>query len=274
MDCIEARHLRHLYLDGELDRAVMPAMETHLRGCAACAVLHEHELALRIALRLRLPRYRAPALLRARLRREIARRERRRFDELRLLGVGWNPLAIAASIMLAIVASSALTTSYLRGADEEPLAQQVVASHIRSLMVDHLTDVASSDQHMVKPWFNGKLDLSPPVVDLVAAGFPLVGGRLDYIGKHAVAALVYRRQQHVINVLVWPEESGKSDAADFAQQGYNVIHFERGGMSFWVVSDLNPAELHDFVAKLTAAVPDEAAGAAASELMRERPLPL
>lgn len=263
MDCVEARQLRHLHLDGELDRAAMLAMEAHLRGCADCESLYARELELRTALRLHLPRYRAPAMLRARLRWAIARRERRRFGELRLLGVGWNPAAIAASLLLAIVASSALTTSYLSGTGDEPLAEAVVASHIRSLMADHLTDVASSNQHTVKPWFNGKLDISPPVVDLAATEFPLVGGRLDYIGRHAAAALVYRHQQHVINVLVWPEESGNTAAADFARQGYNVIHFNRGGMSFWVVSDLNPAALRDFVAKLTAAVPDEDAGAKA-----------
>jgi anti-sigma factor RsiW len=261
MDCKEARELRHLYVDRELDLGDAPALEAHLRSCPDCAALFRRERELSAALKLELPRQAAPATLRARIRDEVARRERRwrPFGELRLLGLGWNPVAIAAALVLAVVTSSGVTTSYWRGADENLTEQEVVESHIRSLMADHLTDVKSTDQHTVKPWFNGKVDLSPPVVDLAAAGFPLIGGRLDYIDRHPVAALVYRRQQHVINVMVWPErERGEATgSASFVQQGYNVIGFRRAGMSFWVVSDLNPAELRDFVAKLTAATPDE-----------------
>jgi anti-sigma factor (TIGR02949 family) len=258
MDCTQAQQLRHAYLDGEIDPSETPALEAHLRGCAECARLFRSERELSAAIKLEVPRVKAPDLLRARISRELARREgrRRRFGELRLLGVGWNPAAIAASLMLAMVASSAVTHSVLSGAQEDRMAQEVVASHIRSLMADHLTDVKSTDQHTVKPWFNGKLDLSPPVVDLAASGFPLIGGRLDYLDRHPVAALVYRHQQHVINVLVSPED--KSDAAPsmLAQHGYNVLRFARGGMNFWVVSDLNPAELRDFAAKLKEATPD------------------
>ncbi len=262
MDCKEAQQLRHAYLDGEIDPGETPALEAHLRGCAECAALFRSERALSAAIKLEVPRLKAPDLLRARIGRELARREAggRRFRELRLLGVGWNPVAIAASLVLAMVASSAVTSSVMSGAQEDGVAQEVVASHIRSLMADHLTDVKSSDQHTVKPWFNGKLDLSPPVVDLAAAGFPLVGGRLDYIDRHPVAALVYRRQQHVINVLVSPEDKGGGAApAALAQHGYNVLRFARGGMNFWVVSDLNPAELRDFAAKLKEATPDRTA---------------
>jgi anti-sigma factor (TIGR02949 family) len=256
MDCAEAQELRSLSLDGELDPTDAPRLKDHLAHCPVCGPAYAAEQALSALVKREARRFTAPASLQERIASDVARRgARRRFGELRLLGVGWNPVAIAASIMLAIVG-----TSYLQGGrgGEEDVAQAVVASHIRSLMANHLTDVVSSDQHTVKPWFNGRLDISPPVVDLAAAGFPLVGGRLDYLEKHPVAALVYRHQQHLINVMVWPTAAGKREpVGGFTQQGYNVIHFEKADLSYWVVSDLNPSELRDFVAKLTQATPDE-----------------
>jgi anti-sigma factor RsiW len=259
MDCKEAQALRHAYLDGEIDPVETPALEAHLRGCADCAASFRADRELSAAIKLDVPRYEAPELLRARIRGMLARRTGRRFGELHLLGVGWNPAAIAASLMLAMVASSAVTSSVMSGATEDRVTQEVVASHIRSLMADHLTDVKSSDQHTVKPWFNGRLDLSPPVVDLAAAGFPLVGGRLDYIDRHPVAALVYRHQQHVINVLVSPDAKSGTAPSALAQHGYNVLRFASGGMNFWIVSDLNPAELRDFAGKLKDATPADGA---------------
>ncbi len=259
MDCQDARTLRHLYLDGEMGTDDAPSLEEHLRGCDACAAIFRGDRELSTALKLGSLRYGAPAELRVRIVRELAGAERgRRFGELRLLAVGWNPVAIAASLMLAVVLGSTLTP-LIPSAAKDHTADEVVASHIRSLMADnHLTDVQSSDQHTVKPWFNGRLDISPPVVDLAAAGFPLIGGRLDYIDKRPVAALVYRHQQHVINVLVWPEEKGGSAApASLAERGYNLIHLDRDGMSLWIVSDLNASELHGFAAKLTEAIPDQ-----------------
>ena len=263
MDCGEALQLRHLRLDGELDPSDAPGIEAHLRRCAACREVFERERELSVALKAEVPRYRAPVVLRARIRAEIAKgqQQRRRFAEFRLLRVGWNPAAIAASMLLAVVASSALTSAYWRGVGQDQLAQQVVAIHIRSLMADHLTDVPSSNQHTVKPWFNGKLAISPPVVDLATSGYPLVGGRLDYLDRHPVAALVYGRQQHVINVLVAGEETPPTfPAAVYTQQGYNVIHTKRGDMGIWVVSDLNLVELNDFVAKFKEVISDQDAG--------------
>jgi anti-sigma factor (TIGR02949 family) len=255
MDCAEAQQLRSLSLDGELDPADAPRLQDHLQHCPTCGPAYAAEQALSALVRRDVRRFEAPVSLRERISGEIARHERRRrFGELRLLGVGWNPVAIAASIMLAVIG----TTFVEGGAGEDDVAQEVVGSHIRSLMANHLTDVPSSDQHTVKPWFNGRLDISPPVVDLAAAGFPLVGGRLDYLDRHPVAALVYRHQQHLINVMVWPMSGGKRQApGTLTQQGYNFVHFDKGDLSYWVVSDLNPAELRDFVAKLSQATPDE-----------------
>ena len=260
MDCTTAQELRHLYLDGELDPAEAPAIDAHLDCCPACRPVFARDRALSAALKLEGRRHRAPEALRVRIRSEIARlaaSERRAKPAFR---GGWNPAAIAASLMLAVVASSALTSVYWRGVDEGALAQEVVASHIRSLMADHLTDVPSSNQHVIKPWFKGKIDIAPPVVDLAASGYPLVGGRLDYIDGHSVAALVYERQQHVINVLVMPEKASHRAAAESTRQGYTVIRLARAGMVFWVISDLNSGELRDFVARLGEAMPEQNGG--------------
>jgi len=127
------------------------------------------------------------------------------------------------------------------------LEQQLIASHIRSLQDGHLTDVISTDQHTVKPWFNGRLDVSPPVIDLVSNGFPLIGGRLDYIDHHSVAAIVYHYNKHVINLFVWPSDQPKIDIESVtAQQGYNMRHWHDGGLQFWAISDVNPAKLAEF----------------------------
>ena len=130
----------------------------------------------------------------------------------------------------------------------DAIAQEVVSSHVRALMGEHLLDVRSTDQHTVKPWFLGKLDFSPPVTDLAQAGFPLTGGRLDYVAGRPVAAVVYTRGRHTINVFVWPETSDAVPSSDVrAIRGFHVRHWARGGMSYWAVSDVNDADLDQFV---------------------------
>jgi anti-sigma factor RsiW len=133
------------------------------------------------------------------------------------------------------------------GDDVDRIAREVQGAHVRSLLVEgHLHDVASTDQHTVKPWFDGRIDFAPPVTDEVAAGFPLLGGRLDYVAGHPAAALVYGRRLHHINVFVWPEREGSGGAAHDERNGYVLEHWTANGMSFWAVSDLNPAELLSF----------------------------
>ena len=148
----------------------------------------------------------------------------------------------------------------LRRLDAEPfLATQLVASHVRSLMVDHLTDVTSSDQHTVKPWFDGKLDFAPTVVNPASDGFPLVGGRLDYLNNRPVAALVYQRRKHFINVSIWPVETGDATATKaISRQGYQLLHWVDHDLNYWAVSDASGNELvalKELIEKQTAPQP-------------------
>ncbi|HLJ65678.1 MAG TPA: anti-sigma factor [Stellaceae bacterium] len=248
MECRETRELRHLFIDGEIDPLEAPQVEAHLAACVTCRRLYDEEHAMSAALRTHAKRWPVPPALRTAI--ERALREKDATPFLRR----WQPLAAAASLVLAITLSSSLTALYLQPSPGDSLAQEVVASHIRSLMADHLTDIASSDQHTVKPWFDGKIDVAPPVIDLGAEGFPLLGGRLDYLDHRPVAALVYGRRKHVINVLVQPTEGSNSHEGDdhFSRQGYNLVHLVRNDLDFWAVSDLDAAELTSFIDRLVA----------------------
>ncbi len=160
----------------------------------------------------------------------------------------WRWRLIPALAALAVIVVLIVLLIRPGSTNDELVANEIVSDHIRSMMPNHLTDVLSSDNHTVKPWFNSKLDFAPPVVDLAANGFPLVGGRLDYAASRPVAALVFGRRQHVINLFVFPS-TGNSDIANqiSARQGYNLIHWSKAGMTFWAVSDLNLNELQEFV---------------------------
>lgn len=158
-------------------------------------------------------------------------------------------LKLGAAFACGVVLSFLLVQQGVLLRTTNPLAEQVVAAHVRSMMVAHLEDVASTDQHTVKPWFGGKLDYSPPVSDFAGQGFALSGGRLDYIGQRPVAALVYRRRGHVINVFVWPLR-GEAQSLVSERDGYNLIALSGAGMQYWIVSDLNGDELRQFAALL------------------------
>jgi len=258
MTCDDVEHLAGAYVDGDLELERALALEAHVAGCAACAGRLEQTRALARTLQAA-PYFRAPAGLAERLRATktpaAAPESTRQPDVLRTRPRrAWPWLATAASF--AVVSLAVAGMMYRRAAADEALMQAVIEGHVRSLMASHLTDVESSDRHTVKPWFAGKIDFSPAVVDLAAEGFPLSGGRLDYIDHHAAAALIYKRREHVINVFIWPGAGGspahttRSDA-----RGYHVISWTDGGMAVWVVSDLAIDELDVFARKLDAAIP-------------------
>jgi len=253
------------YVDGELASEDARELETHLKECRECARRHEARVALSAAIRQHVPAFRAPDALRRRVRTAVRDAAGAPPSRRVLPPVAARWLALAASLALVAVGSWRLGTSR---AGEDALAGQVLASHVRSLMPGHLTDVISSDQHTVKPWFNGKLDFSPQVYDFAGRGFPLIGGRLDYVGGRAVAALVYGRRQHLINVLLWPATRGSVSGPGVAtRQGYHLLHWTTPDYVYWVVSDLGLAELHDFAQLL------QQADAAASGPGTARPPP-
>lgn len=244
MNCEQAKPLIQIYADGELDAARVPELEKHLQSCAQCAAALNNLRNLQKALRQESLSFSAPAQLRRQIKADLQVETEPQRESAGSFWRWWMPAGIGlAAACIAVVVT--LTTG--RPSAPEQLANEVVSSHIRSLMVDHKTDVASTDQHTVKPWFNGKLDFAPPVKDFATEGFPLIGGRLDYIDGRAVAALVYQRQKHVINVFVWPTDKRDSTLTIIpARQGYHVAHWSQGGMDFWTVSDLNEKELAEF----------------------------
>lgn len=259
--CADFETLRDLYLDRELDDSVTAQIDAHLLVCATCRIANEQARAFQHTLRSEARRYHAPPLLRECIHRTIAPHVPV-FSRLRHLANGWNPIAIAASLMLTIALSSGVTADYLGVAQDNRVVDDVIASHIRSLMADHLIDVASSDRHTVKPWFSGKIDVSPPAVDLASSGFSLLGGRLDYVDERPCAALVYRHDKHVINVMIWAHDGGTGTTTEsYSRQGYNLIHVAADALDYWVVSDLNQGELNEFTNRLlTAARNSDAAG--------------
>ena len=244
MDCQNAQTLLDTYLDGELDPVRNLEIEEHLHGCARCSQSSSDRRVIRHGLKTESLYFKAPPDLQRRIQRSVRQAANVEAPS-RWLSLSWikiaAPLAAAALVVLLLV------PFFNRPSSDELLTQEVVASHIRSLMANHLADVPSTDEHTVKPWFNGKIDFSPPVSDLAKDGFPLIGGRLDYLKNRPVAALVYRRDKHVINVFVWPSDnSAPSSAPIKTQQGYHVIHWENAGSNFWIVSDLEASQLAKF----------------------------
>jgi anti-sigma factor RsiW len=232
------------YVDGELAPRDAREFEAHLKQCGECARLHEARVALVTAIRAEMPPLRAPDALRTQLRATLRSAAGSPRSRVTVPALGWRRLALAASLLIVAGGSWQLASTRAAG---QALSEQILTSHIRSLMPGHLTDVVSSDQHTVKPWFNGKLDFSPSVYDFAGAGYPLIGGRLEYLAGRPVAALVYGRRQHIINVFLWPTSEGASGGPGFgSRQGYHLLHWNTADYTYWVVSDLGMAELREF----------------------------
>jgi anti-sigma factor RsiW len=234
--------LLHAYIDDELDVAHTLDVERHLQGCPDCARACAELRELRAAFRSHVPRFTPPDGLRTRIRAALRpESEKGR----RSLPRRWTPAGVAAAVILLAMGVLALAFPWIPPAEQDRLAQEVIASHVRSQLVDrHLLDIKSDDRHQVKPWFQGRLDFAPLVRDLRDDGFILEGGRLDYINGRPVAAVVYRRRQHVINVLTWPTP-GEKDLAPRSEtrQGYHLVTWRQQGMTWWAVSDLDSTEL-------------------------------
>lgn len=246
MTCDEAHQLLHAYIDNELDIATALQIERHLPACLKCRKELEAARVVQRALAQPAVYYPASAALRARLTKAI-RSEAGKMGtppDARVFSRWWNrPMAfsgLAAGLLLII----GFVLLYLPSTAPRGPIDELVASHLRSLEAEHLLDVASTDQHTVKPWFDGKLEFAPPVIDLSGEGFPLIGGRLDYLHDGKVAALIYRRNKHFINLFIWP---GDASPETDGKLGFNLIRFQCKGMVCWAVSDLNAAELQQFV---------------------------
>jgi anti-sigma factor RsiW len=245
LTCQETGQLIHALADGELDLVKSIEVEAHLQECSSCAQAQEGIRRLRSLMKDSSLRFTPTRSFEKRLRSALRREEKEKSTP---QASWWRWSMAGASLVALVILVWALVVILNRPPSDTAIAQEVVSSHVRSLMAQHLMDVPSSDQHTVKPYFDGKLDFSPPVKDLGPQGFDLKGGRLDYLENRPVAAIVYQRRQHLINVFVWPANSNsKSSAQASVRQGYNLIRWSDSGMEWWAVSDLNLAELQQFV---------------------------
>ena len=235
------RELLHAYVDGELDLANTRETEQHLQSCADCRGTERAIRELRSALTSDATAYRAPPHLRKNVRAAL----RREAKSSRQTLSPWLMFATGAAFAAVILGFALFQTT--RATRTNAIVDQVVANHVRSLLAVQLVDVVSSDQHTVKPWFDGKIDFAPEVRDLSANGFPLVGGRLDYLDGKTVAALVYQRNKHAINLFITPAPTNRSTSPTVtSRRGYNVVAWTNNGMKYWAVSDLNQTELRQF----------------------------
>ena len=244
MSCELTQTVLHGYLDGELDAARAADFERHLLSCPECVAALETQEAMRASIQRAGLYERAPAALRGKLNARLAP-----FASTPIVAntgfspVSWRWLALAATLLLA--AALAWKFFPVLGGDSSraAYAAAIVDAHLRSLQPGHLEDVVSTDQHTVKPWFDGKIDFAPPVRDFASDGFPLQGGRLDVVRGRTVAVLVYGRQKHIVNVFIWPTKESDSRAQAGSQLGYNWVDWRKDGMELCAVSDVNPSDL-------------------------------
>lgn len=247
MSCQKVEEFLDAYLDEELDVVTSTQFDRHLIECAACRAKYEQYREMHGAVQAHMEYCQAPEGFEQKLRAQLYPSGQRQHKAIRGEWFsGWRPWAMAASVVAVLLFTAMLFEMGRRSSASDMLARQVVSSHIRSLLANHLSDVISTDQHTVKPWFSGKLDFAPVVKDLAGNGFPLVGGRLDYLDDRAVAALVYKRRQHTINLFLWPSPASDSGARTLTMRGYNVVHWTHAHMAYWAVSDVSAGDLGEF----------------------------
>jgi anti-sigma factor RsiW len=241
MRCEEVQELVGSLLDGEIGGVQADRLTEHIDSCPVCKALVEDYR--RLSQGLRAAYVDAPPSLEDKLRLNLARK-----DERSRAFRNWHGFMLQAAAILLTVAVSSTATWYVTQSSERRSAaeREIVAAHVRSLVQDSPIQIASSDSHNVKPWFNGRVDFAPNVKDLTPAGFPLIGGRVDVIAERRVAAIVYKRRQHVINVFMWPAIGPDATGTRMgASKGYNLMTWVTGQIEYWAVSDLNAAELSE-----------------------------
>ena len=236
LDCTVCQTLIHGYLDQELDPPMAAQVAGHLAACAECARLHDQARLLKVSVKRQAPYYPAPVALTDSVLAAVAPRPRAVERWRKWLAPVFSAAALALAVVLYVVTPGS----------EQPLMDEAVSSHVRSLMGEHLNDVVSSDRHTVKPWFTGKLDFSPPVFDYSAQGFALLGGRLDYLQHQTTAALSYGRARHIINVFILPTPEADTPRQSQTIRGFNVVSWQASHMRFVLVSDLEKSELEAF----------------------------
>jgi len=236
LDCTVCQTLIHGYLDQELDPPMAAQVAGHLAACDECARLHDQARLLKVSVKRQAPYYPAPVALADSVLAAVAPRPRAVEHWRKWLAPVFSAAALALAVVLYVVTPGS----------EQPLMDEAVSSHVRSLMGEHLNDVVSSDRHTVKPWFTGKLDFSPPVFDYSAQGFALLGGRLDYLQHQTTAALSYGRARHIINVFILPTPEADKPRQSQTIRGFNVVSWQASHMRFVLVSDLEKSELEAF----------------------------
>ena len=259
MHCEEAKKLLQADADGELDAATSAHLSAHVAGCVECQAERAALLDLKQAIK-QGQTHAAPEALRRRL--HIAIEDAARKDAVQKKAIAKKPFKLSwAWLNGSFAGAGALAFAFIfslylsRPSDVDLLEQDVISGHARSMMASHLSDVASTDQHTVKPWFADKLDFAPNVADFSPQGYQLVGGRLDYIDRHNVAAIVYHRRLHTINLYEWPERGHTAaPALSVSREGYQLLHWTENGMNYWLVSDMNAQELNEFKDLLVAQV--------------------
>ena len=236
----EVIRLLGAYLDGELDLTTCVKLEEHIAGCEACRQKMDAEAELIETVRSETPRFEPSPFLETRIRAALREQAGETAPSRKRLPFPW------AWAGLAIAAVAILMFGYFSPPGLPGIVREAVANHVRSLQVNHLMDVASTDQHTVKPWFAGKLNYSPQVIDLTSSGYPLVGGRLDVLDGQNVAAIVYGRRKHFINLFIWPSNGRALPSHPYALNGYHVLGWTEGGMNYLAVSELGEQEFEDF----------------------------